>query len=239
MGDIPRCCRAFHYFGASYIIPLFIFYVEISAVSLSVQQLQCSRGDYCLFKGVSFELRAGQLIWLEGRNGSGKTTLLRTLCGLFLQDEGEVLWCGESIRKTPDVFYQALLYLGHHNALKSDLNPLENLQVLSRLSGQSVAEEELEAALVNMGLAGYEDVPVRTLSQGQQRRVALSRLFISGAPLWVLDEPFVALDVAAVELLQSTIVKHVDHGGMVILTTHQAIPLPESRMQRFSLAHYV
>ena len=105
--------------------------------------------------------------------------------------------------------------------------------------GQSVSEEVIEIALAKMGLAGYEDVPVRKLSQGQKRRVALSRLLINEAPFWVLDEPFVALDVAAVELLQSIIVQHVQDGGMVILTTHQAVPLPETRMQRLSLDRYV
>lgn len=208
-------------------------------MTLSVKQLQCSRGDLCLFQDLSLELQAGQLLWLEGKNGSGKTTLLRTLCGLFMADEGEILWRGESIRKTPEVYYRELFYLGHQNALKLDLNPLENLQVLSRLVGQDVSEEVIEIALAKMGLAGYEDVPVRKLSQGQKRRVALSRLLINEAPLWVLDEPFVALDVAAVELLQSIIVQHVQDGGMVILTTHQAVPLPETKMQRLSLDRYV
>lgn len=219
-----------------YFIPF--FNVVDAILSLSVQQLQCSRGARTLFQGLSFELKSGQLIWLEGRNGSGKTTLLRTLCGLFLQDEGEVRWQDQPIRKTADVYYQNLFYLGHQNALKSDLNPIENLQVLSRLSGQEVSEEHLEEALAKMGLAGYEDVPVRSMSQGQQRRVALSRLLVNRAPLWILDEPFVALDVAAVALLQSIIVQHVQNGGMVILTTHQAVPLNEAQMQRLSLDHY-
>lgn len=207
-------------------------------MSLSVQELQCSRGDLCLFQGLSFELQPGQLIWLEGRNGSGKTTLLRTLCGLFLADHGDILWQNHAIRQIPDEFYRQLFYLGHQNALKLDLNPIENLTVLSRLAGQAVSESQLETALAEMGLAGYEEVPVRKLSQGQKRRVALSRLLISDAPLWVLDEPFVALDVAAVELLQSIIVQQVQGGGMVILTTHQAVPLPEEQMQRLSLDRY-
>ena len=207
-------------------------------MSLSVQELQCSRGNLCLFQGLSFELQAGQLVWLEGRNGSGKTTLLRTLCGLFMADHGDILWQGTPIRQIPDDFYRQLFYLGHQNALKLDLNPIENLTVLSRLAGQSVSATEFETALEKMGLAGYEDVPVRKLSQGQKRRVALSRLLISDAPLWILDEPFVALDVAAVELLQSIIVQQVQGGGMVILTTHQAVPLPAEQMQRLSLDPY-
>ena len=207
-------------------------------MTLSVQKLQCSRGDLAVFQGLSFTLSAGKLLWVEGRNGSGKTTLLRTVCGLFLADEGEVNWKDDSIKKVSDVYYRQLLYIGHQNALKLDLTPLENLQLLCRLAGKPVTEVEIEDALLKMGLAGYEDVPVRQMSQGQQRRVALSRLLLTDASLWVLDEPFVALDVAAVELLQSILVKHVENEGMVILTTHQAVPLPAEKMQRISLDQY-
>lgn len=208
-------------------------------MTLSVEQLQCSRGDINLFEGLSFRLTSGQLMWLEGRNGSGKTTLLRSLCGLFLPDAGTIKWHGELAKSTADSFYKALFYLGHQNALKLDLTPVENLQTLSRLAGQPVSEEQVDEALSRFGLAGYEETPVRKLSQGQQRRVALSRLLLSQAPLWILDEPFVALDVAAVELLQSVIVAHVEQGGMAIITTHQALPIPEEKLIRLSLDRYV
>ncbi|PWQ94992.1 cytochrome c biogenesis heme-transporting ATPase CcmA [Leucothrix arctica] len=207
-------------------------------MTLSVQKLQCSRGDLTVFQGLSFTLNAGQLLWVEGRNGSGKTTLLRTVCGLFLADEGNIEWKGELTKRTPDEYYRQLLYIGHQNALKLDLTPLENLQLLCRLAGQPLTEVQIEDALLKMGLAGYEDVPVRQMSQGQQRRVALSRLLLTDAALWVLDEPFVALDVAAVELLQSILVTHVENEGMVMLTTHQAVPLPAEKMQRISLDQY-
>jgi heme exporter protein A len=207
-------------------------------VTLSIQKLQCSRGDSTIFQGLSFKLSAGRLLWVEGKNGSGKTTLLRTICGLFLADDGEVQWNDEPIKRVPEIYYRQLLYIGHQNALKLDLTALENLQLLCRLAGQSVSEVEIENALLKMGLAGYEDVPVSQMSQGQQRRVALSRLLLSDAVLWVLDEPFVALDVAAVELLQSILIKHVDGKGMVILTTHQAVPIPDEKMQRLSLDEY-
>ncbi len=208
-------------------------------MTLSVNQLQCSRGDICLFEGLTFELSAGQLIWLEGKNGSGKTTLLRSLCGLFLPDAGTIKWKGELTRSSEDTFYKDLFYLGHQNALKLDLNPVENLQVLSRLAGESVSEEQADEALSRFGLSGYEETPVRKLSQGQQRRVALSRLLLSKASLLILDEPFVALDAAAVELLQSVIVTQVEQGGMAILTTHQALPIPEEKLIRVSLDRYV
>ena len=178
-------------------------------------------------------------MWLEGQNGSGKTTLLRTLCGLFLPDSGTVHWEGRPVLSITDSFYRKLLYLGHQNALKMDLNPVENLQIISRLAGQRVSEVQVDSALSRLGLAGYEETSVRKLSQGQQRRVALSRLLITDAPLWVLDEPFVALDVAAAELLQSIIVSHVEQGGMTILTTHQALPIPEEKLIRLSLDRYV
>lgn len=207
-------------------------------MTLSIQKLQCSRGDLTVFQGLSFTLSAGQLLWVQGKNGSGKTTLLRTVCGLFLADEGEVRWHDESIKRVPEVYYRELLYIGHQNALKLDLTPLENLQLLCRLAGQPVSELEIENALLKMGLAGYEDVPVRQMSQGQQRRVALSRLLLTDSTLWVLDEPFVALDVAAVELLQSILVQHVEKKGMVILTTHQAVPIPDDKTQRLSLDQY-
>ena len=207
-------------------------------MTLSIQKLQCSRGDLTVFQGLSFTLSAGQLLWVQGKNGSGKTTLLRTVCGLFLADEGEVRWHDEPIKRVPEVYYRELLYIGHQNALKLDLTPLENLQLLCRLAGQPVSEIEIENALLKMGLAGYEDVTVRQMSQGQQRRVALSRLLLTDATLWVLDEPFVALDVAAVELLQSILVQHVEKKGMVILTTHQAVPIPDDKTQRLSLDQY-
>lgn len=178
-------------------------------------------------------------MWLEGRNGSGKTTLLRSLCGLFLPDAGTIEWKGESTKSILDGFYRELLYLGHQNALKLDLNPVENLQILSRLVGQIVTEAQVDKVLSRLGLAGYEETPVRKLSQGQQRRVALSRLLLSSSPLWVLDEPFVALDIAAVELLQSILVAHVEQGGMVILTTHQPLPIAKEKMVRLSLDSYV
>lgn len=226
-------------FGQGFLYNRRLTFPDDFDVSLIVSQLQCSRGDIALFEGLSFELKPGQLMWLEGRNGSGKTTLLRTLCGLFLHDKGRIEWQGEPTKSTMDTYCQNLFYLGHQNALKHDLNPVENLQILSRLAGQSVSEEQTDDALHRFGLAGYEETPVRKLSQGQQRRVALSRLLLSNAPLWILDEPFVALDVAAVELLQSILVEHVEKGGMVILTTHQTLPIPQDKMQRLSLDRYV
>ncbi len=207
-------------------------------MSLEVKQLQCIRGDRQLFSNLSFSLNESQLMMLEGRNGSGKTTLLRALCGLYLPDEGEILWKNESIKKQDEAYRSELLYLGHLNAIKADLTVLENLRINTLLAGERIADSVLMQALDNIGLYAFEDFPSSQLSQGQKRRVALARLLVSKAKLWILDEPFVALDVAAVEQLQSTIANHVDNGGMVILTTHQEVPLTTGKIKRLSLSEY-
>ena len=207
-------------------------------MKLEAKQLQCIRGDRELFSDLSFALESKQLMMLEGRNGSGKTTLLRTLCGLYSPDEGEVLWNGQSIKKQDEAFRRELLYLGHLNSIKADLTVLENLRINSLLAGDAVSDDALMEALDTIGLFAFEDFPTSQLSQGQKRRVALARLLISQASLWILDEPFVALDVAAVELLQSIIARHVDKGGMVILTTHQEVPLTSGEIKRFSLNEF-
>ena len=205
-------------------------------MTLEVKSLQCIRGDRELFTDLSFQLEANQLMMLEGQNGSGKTTLLRALCGLYLQEQGEVLWNGVPIKKQDEDYRRELLYLGHLNGIKADLTVLENLRVNSALSGDKPSTDTLMNALDTIGLYAFEDFPTSQLSQGQKRRVALARLLISKAKLWILDEPFVALDVAAVELLQSIIAKHVENGGMVILTTHQEVPLTSGKIKRVSLS---
>ncbi len=204
-------------------------------MSLDVKNLQCIRGDRELFTGLSFKLEENQLMMLEGENGSGKTTLLRALCGLYMQDEGDILWDGLSIKKQDEEYRKQLLYLGHLNGIKADLTVLENLRINSALLGDVIPINILMDALDTIGLYAFEDFPTSQLSQGQKRRVALARLLISKAKLWILDEPFVALDIAAVELLQSIIANHVDNGGMVILTTHQEVPLTSGKIKRLSL----
>ena len=204
-------------------------------MTLEVKNLTCTRGDRELFTDLSFKLEAKQLMRLEGTNGSGKTTLLRTLCGLFMADQGEILWEGVAIKKQDEAYRKELLYLGHQNGIKADLSAFENLKLNCLMSGINVYQEQLMAALDSIGLFAFEDFPVRTLSQGQKRRVALAKLLLSNAKLWILDEPFVALDAAAVEQLQSIIAKHVESGGVVILTTHQEVPLTSGELISVSL----
>jgi heme exporter protein A len=203
---------------------------------LEVLGLACRRGDRQLFSGLSFDVESGTLLHVRGRNGSGKTTLLRALCGLFAPDAGEIRWNGEDSRRLGDDYHADLLYFGHLNGIKSDLTGIENLQISSVLDGDQVDDEQLWSALEQMGLAGFEDLPAKVLSQGQKKRVALARLLLSKAPLWILDEPFTALDLDAVDLLQTLIARHVvDRDGMVILTTHQEVSLTSGQIRRLHL----
>ena len=202
---------------------------------LETTKLSCVRGDLRLFRDINLSLKPGELLYLHGHNGSGKTTLLRTLCGLVLQDEGEVLWKGESIRSLQEEFTREVLYLGHKNGIKGDLTGVENLRIGSLLDGFEISEQEAWDALEKIGLNGHEELPTKVLSQGQQRRVALARLLVNKSPLWVLDEPFVALDKAAVELLQSVIRQHIENDGMVVLTTHQEVPLTSGQVKNLEL----
>jgi heme exporter protein A len=192
---------------------------------LQVAQLECRRGDRLLFSGLDFEVGPGTLLHVRGRNGSGKTTLLRTLCGLYTADHGVVQWRGASIRALGEDYRRDLLYFGHLNGIKGDLTGVENLRLAATLDGDSADTRTVWAALARIGLAGFEDIPTRMLSQGQKKRTALARLILSRAPLWILDEPFTALDTDAVDLLQQLIADQVANGGLVVLTTHQEVPL--------------
>ena len=188
---------------------------------LESADLTCIRGDRTLFSALNFNVQPGELLHLKGHNGSGKTSLLRILSGLMLQAEGEVRWNGENIRKLRDEFQSELLYIGHLPGIKGDLTALENLRVNNAMGGNTISEDIAWEALGKIGLKGREDLPARVLSQGQQRRVALARMLVSKAKLWILDEPFTALDVKAVAMLQNVLQEHVKNGGMIILTTHQ------------------
>ncbi|GBE08276.1 MAG TPA: cytochrome c biogenesis heme-transporting ATPase CcmA [Gammaproteobacteria bacterium] len=202
---------------------------------LEVTNLECIRGDRTLFSGLEFSLESGELLHLQGHNGSGKTSLLRILCGLIAPSQGLVHWKGNNIRWRRDEFAADMLFLGHLNGIKADLTAVENLRILCQLSGLDISDENLWQVLEKMGLYGYEDLPVRVLSQGQKRRVTLARLLLSKVPLWLLDEPFTSLDKAAVDFLQTVIAEHLKDGGMVMLTTHQEVALTTGEVRQLRL----
>jgi len=191
----------------------------------SVSNLSCSRGIKRLFSGVSFALEPGHWLHLEGDNGVGKTSLLRLACGLSAVEEGEIQWQGQPVLNNIDEFRANLAYLGHQLALKEDLTPLENLQFDAAMADRSLPLADAKAALSKLGLKGREHLPVRVLSQGQKRRTALGRLLLSSAKLWILDEPFVALDTAAQKVLTEVLNEHLNRQGMVLFTSHQAVSL--------------
>ena len=203
---------------------------------LALNGLGCTRSGRRLFSGVSCTVPAGQLLRVQGANGAGKTSLLRIICGLLEPTTGEALWRGQGVASLREEFGRQLIYLGHAAALKDDLSPLENLQAASTLGGQLLDAAQARAALAAAGLAGYVNTPVRRLSQGQRRRSALARL-VQGqyAALWVLDEPFTALDAVATGWLASLVRSHVKAGGIVVLTSHQDVAIDDTPQQVLSL----
>lgn len=202
---------------------------------LSASDLECRRGRRRLFHGVSLALGPGRALLVAGRNGSGKTTLLRALCGLTRPERGEIAWRGRSIRSHRDEYNAELLYLGHANALKDDLTAEENL-VNAMAIGGGEGGGDARRALADLGLEACAGLPAKSLSQGQRRRVALARLWLSRArPLWVLDEPFVALDAESAETLRLLLERHLDDGGALVFTTHQEIILAPDRLQHLRL----
>lgn len=197
---------------------------------LSAHGLTCVRGERRLFAKLDLTVEAGEWLHVRGENGAGKTSLLRLLAGLSQPAEGEIRWCGVSIRHPDAQYRENLLFFGHHGALKEDLTALENLAFAAAMDGVDLAESSALSALFRFGLKGREELPVRVLSAGQKRRVMLARLVTRKAKLWVLDEPFTALDVKAVELLSTLISEHVAAGGMAVLTSHQTMPIPGGRV---------
>lgn len=193
---------------------------------LDVQDLEARRGRRVLFTGLGFGARPGQLLRVTGANGAGKTTLLRMLVGLSTPTAGRVRWNGAPLAAQREDFHRELAWLGHAASLKDDLTALENLQAIAVLGGDAVTPAEAATALAAAGLKGRERLPARVLSAGQRRRVVLARLAL-GAPraLWVLDEPFNALDVAATDWLAGLVRGRLAGGGIVVLTSHQAVPV--------------
>ena len=188
---------------------------------LEASDLECERGGSKLFRGLSFSLRGGELLRISGANGSGKTSLLRILCGLLTPTSGEVRWDGTPIQRLREEFSSKLVHIGHAPAVKDDLTAAENLSIACSLAGLQISAGQVGQALGEYGLASGA-ILVRKLSQGQRRRSALARLVLSASvPLWLLDEPFAALDTGAARLTEDLIGRHVARGATVVYTTHQ------------------
>ena len=211
----------------------------MSELLLHVKGLSCERDDRMLIRDLAFDLRGGEILQIEGPNGSGKTTLIRILCGLSDDYEGELHWRGQPRHRNDDRFRQEHLYFGHLTGIKTSLSPRENLRWILQLKGVGTSvpalDKAIETALEKVGLASYEDVPVYALSAGQKRRVALARLQVEPAQLWVLDEPFTAIDRKGVAELEALIQQHATRGGSVLLTTHHALDIPGLRKLQLGL----
>lgn len=202
---------------------------------LEVNSLTCVRGERLLFSGVNFALRPGGFIQLTGPNGSGKTSLLRIVCGLLTPERGEIRWQGAQIRSLGEEYSRMITYLGHRNAVKEELDSLENLRISSGLAGRELTHSQAQQALARVGLAGRENLPARFLSEGQRRRSAVARLITCNTALWLLDEVLASLDHAATALIEAIIGEHLGKGGMAIVATHQELHIAADSFQRIEL----
>ena len=209
--------------------------MKAHAGMMEVVDLMCVRGTRRLFQNLSFAQSAGELLYVHGPNGSGKTTLLRTLCGLALPESGEVRWRGQNIRGLGEEYYSEMSYVGHLNGVKDELTAFENLQMAGRLSGVENCDELAVQALQRLELSACAELPGKVLSQGQKRRVALARLLMVQRTLWIMDEPFNALDIKAVAMIQDILIEHLDNGGMAVLTTHQEVEITAHRARHIRL----
>ena len=201
-----------------------------SGPALQAHALACVRGERKLFSGLDLNLSAGECLHIRGENGVGKTSLLRILTGLSKPEQGQVLWNEQTIFSDPSIFHRDVLFLGHRDALKEELTALENLQMYASIDDVHLSVEKALAALWRFGLRGRENLPVHCLSAGQKRRVLMARMLTRQASLWILDEPFNALDVNAVKELEHLIAEHLECGGMLVLTSHQAVQLPRVKV---------
>lgn len=213
----------------------FVFFevVPLSTPRLKIENLFCERDDRVLFESLNFEVNAGEVLQVEGQNGSGKTTLLRILSGLSRHFEGDIYWQGQSLYDCAQDYRESLLYFGHQPGVKAVLTPRENLHWYASMH-PGIDITKLDYALGKVGLSGYEDSPCHTLSAGQNRRVSLARLYLSRAPLWILDEPFTAIDKRGVADKEKLIAAHAEQGGTVILTTHHELTMGD-KIRRLNL----
>jgi heme exporter protein A len=198
--------------------------MNTAADGLSVEKVHVWRGDRHVLKGVSLNLKLGQLLHVSGPNGTGKTTLLRVVCGLLRPEQGAVSWLGRSIASVRTEYQARLAYASHEPALKADLTALENLRFAVGLK-RRVTVGELRASLERTGVLGCADLPARVLSAGQRRRVAMARVLAMSASLWLLDEPYTNLDAAGTELMTDLLQAHVEQGGAALVVAHHDLSI--------------
>lgn len=211
----------------------------MSDLLLELDQLACERDDRLLFSQLSAGFGSGDLVQILGPNGAGKTSLLRIIAGLTPASAGDIRYKGESLGASRWLFSQESLYLGHLAGIKKSLTPEENLQWFA---AQQSIRSDIASALKKVGLKGYESTSCDQLSAGQFRRVALARLHISSAKIWILDEPFTAIDKSGVLMLEELLAQHQARGGLVLLTSHQDLALPGIKridLENFSSPHEV
>jgi heme exporter protein A len=201
---------------------------------LKIDNLSCVRDDRVLFEHLSLSLCGGQILIVEGRNGSGKTSLLRILTGFKMADEGEIYWHGTSLSEQGSVYFERVSYVGHHDGVKRELTCLENLRLVQAMGNPSTID--LDDALEQVNLYRYGDTPVGNLSAGQRRRLALARLIVTEADLWILDEPYTSLDKASMALFQAMFETHLKRGGIIVMTSHHEVDMPSVDLVRLDLS---
>lgn len=202
---------------------------------LEAREINAWRGDRHILRDVSFSVRSGEFLKITGPNGVGKTTLLRVVCGLLPAESGSVAWRGKTVIGASEEFHTDMVYLGHLNSLKADLTARENLRFLAGLR-QALGPTDIDGALDRVGILSRGDLPARSLSAGQKRRLALARLLLSGAVLWILDEPVTNLDTAGVDLVEELVREHVGGGGLALAAAHQRLLDGDPILRRLELS---
>ena len=201
---------------------------------LTGSSLHVFRGERHVLRGLSFAVQGGEYLEVTGSNGAGKTSLLRTIVGLVHAESGTVEWNGQGIHADTRAFHAQLAYLGHESPLKADLTPAENLRYAIGIR-REVGAGTISQALAEVEASGFADRPVRTLSAGQRRRVALAGVALAAVPLWVLDEPATHLDTAGQELVGQLVERQLAAGGIVGAAVHASLPVAEAGTRRLAL----